>query len=138
MSDYGLEVFNSAGELVFASNRKTLQILKSGTVSLDWGWDGEYIEFPPVPNRPQIFAQTAGRYNIYADNWPAAFGGGWDVDWYVMTLFVDVFQKNANGLYYRTQIGATNISLYKRELGRYLPGENSGQKFDNIPYVIFF
>lgn len=142
MSDYGIEIFNSLGELVFSSDRRTVQILKAGTVSLDWGWDVKYIEFTPVAERPQIFAQTTGRYNIYADNfryWDPFGTGGYlyDVDWWRMAPVVRMFEKNQNGLYYRIPIGAVNMYLWNSAVGRTTPGSNSGEAFDNIPYVIF-
>lgn len=142
MSNYGIEIFNSLGELVFSSDRRTVQILKAGTVSLGWGWNGVYVEFEPVVERPQIFAQTTGRYNIYAHNiqyYDYIIGAEvYDIDWWRMAAFVGPFQKNSQGLYYRIRIGSQNMYKWRDSVYRSrTPGANSGNPLDNIPYVIF-
>lgn len=64
-----MEIFDASGKLVFSSERRTVQILQAGHFTLDWDWLATAtITFPPVSKRPQIYAQLAGRTNVWANN----------------------------------------------------------------------
>lgn len=141
MSTYGIEIFNSLGELVFSSDRRTVQILQTGHVSLPWGGSNT-ITFPPVSERPQIYIQTTGRTHVWAENiryWDPFGSGGYlyDVYWWQMTPGIGVFEKNDDGLYYSIRISSRNVYLIDRVFGSSTPGQNSGEPFNDIPYVIF-
>jgi len=144
MSSYGIEIFDASGKLVFSSERRTVQILQAGHFTLDWDWFATAtVTFPPVSKRPQIYAQLAGRTNVWANNsgpyydWDTG-GLVWDVDWYQMYPTVGPFKKNSDGKYNAITFSNRAAFLLRREFGRPAPGANSGQQFKDIPYVIFF
>lgn len=144
MSNYGIEIFNSAGELVFASDRRTVQVLQAGHFTLDWDWLATAtITFPPVSQRPQIYAQLAGRTNVWANNAGPYYDWdtgefSWDVDWYQMYPTVGPFKKNGEGKYYQIVFSNNAAFLLRRVIGSPSPGANSGEQFKDIPYVVFF
>ena len=139
MSNYGIEIFNSLGELVFSSEKRTARVLKRGTVDLGFGPKTVLVEFDPVAERPQVYANVGGGntwcHNVsYIQN-----GRKYNQYHYNMTSVIGRFRKNEQGLYYA--IGFSNSYLnqtpFQEILGSTFPGSNTGDPLDNIPYVIF-
>ncbi len=136
MSEYGLELFDASGELIWSSDYRTLRIIKAGTVSLEKKTDAEaVITFPPVTERPQIIAQTTGRYwrDVYRFTWPEpGFPEGIEVT--SLAAYVGAFEKNAEGKYYMVKI-IVRMAYWNEYYHEWIASHGTG--FENIPYVIF-
>lgn len=144
MSSYGIEIFNSSGELVFASDKRTCQVLQAGHVSLGRAKEKEVcINFPATARRPQVYAQTSGLYNVVAENDGPLYNlqeerWYWHVIWWVMCPTVCEFKVDGNGKYCGIWFRTSIAYLGKENWDAPGPGADSGLPFDNIPYVIFF
>lgn len=144
MSSYGIEIFNSSGELVFASDRRTIQVLQAGHVSLGRAKEKEVlVSFPPVMRRPQVYAQTSGLYNVVAVNDGPLYDMGsgtfyWHVIWWVMCPTVCEFKLDSGGRYAGVYFRTSIAYLGREDWNAPAPGADSGLPFDNIPYAIFF
>lgn len=62
---YGMEVYNSNNNLIFSSDRKTLQILDFGSVEITSEGQIKNINFTAASSKPKLWLQETGHYVIF-------------------------------------------------------------------------
>lgn len=65
MSNYGIEIYNSAGQLVYSSKYKIPRVLAAGVVEMSPPYGRTItVNFPPVSVRPQLSAEATGVFYV--------------------------------------------------------------------------
>ena len=65
MSNYGIEIYNSAGQLVYSSEYKIPRVLATGVVRVPASYGRTTtVNFPPVSVRPQLSAEVTGAHYV--------------------------------------------------------------------------
>lgn len=98
-NSHGIHVYDPEGQRVFSSSRRILQVLDSGTETIDY--DGSVlVDIPPTEQRPY--------FHIYCSDYMRAVpdgSGGFDI-------FVPVLgpvEQDVNGKYHRFEIAGRSI-----------------------------
>lgn len=120
--NYGIELYDNNNKLIFSSEKNPIQILSTGSITVNEMGDESVETFPETENKPKIWVDNGGYYRVK----PSA--GEFS---YVINICYKNIEKNANGNYSSFTIGAY-------EVGTIPIREDAGYAFPwTVNYIVF-
>lgn len=120
MSNYGIEIYNSAGQLVYSSEYKIPRVLAAGVADMSPPYGRTItVNFPPVSVRPQLSAEATGVFYVIESDIiyiPP------DPPWYPLPRyearrrlyypFIGAFRRNSAGYFSSISFGTYLVSSW--------------------------